>query len=227
MTITEFKEMMGKWRTAKTQTFMYITEQLQMCQQNSIAGLFCDAADIGKTYAALHYASTNKNVIYIDASQVKSRQRFIRTMAQEFGVSTTGKYSEVYARLVEHIKSIDQPMCIIDEGGDLSYEAFLELKALWNATERKCGWYMLGADGLKEKINRSIDHKKVGYTEIFSRYGKRFQSTTPAGQEESKDFQRIQAALIIKANAPAGIDVEKMIRNTSGSLRRINNELCK
>ena len=45
---------------------------------------------------------------------------------------------------------------------------FLELKALWNATERCCAWYMMGADGLKEKINRAIEGKKVGYTEMLS-----------------------------------------------------------
>ncbi len=43
------------------------------------------------------------------------------------------------------------PLVVLDEAGDLQYEAFLELKALWNATEMCCGWYMMGADGLRRR----------------------------------------------------------------------------
>ena len=63
--------------------------------------------------------------------------------------------------LLAYLRTIDTPLVILDEAGDLQYEAFLELKALWNATERCCAWYMMGADGLKEKINRAIEGKKV------------------------------------------------------------------
>ncbi len=45
-----------------------------------------------------------------------------------------------------------------------------------------------GADGLKEKINRSIDCKKVGYTEMLSRYGGRFSKVTPDDGKERENF---------------------------------------
>jgi len=104
--------------------------------------------------------------------------------------------------------------------------AFLEIKALWNATEMACGYYMMGADGLSEKIRRSIDCKKVGYTEVFSRFGKRFGQVIPAGKEESRNFMHTTAAMIIKANAPENVDVSKLLRSALGedgmpSLRRI------
>jgi hypothetical protein len=123
----------------------------------------------------------------------------------------------------------------LDEAGDLDYPAFLELKALWNATERSTGWYMMGADGLKEKMRRSIDCKKVGYTELFSRYGSRYQKASPDGSEDFKQFKVVHAAMIIKANISATstgsvgekVNIQQLIVKCDYSLRRIADELRK
>jgi len=215
------------WKTANTQVYVTVTTFLRKCQEDSISGMLCDDADIGKTYAAKSYIKSAKNAVYIDCSQVKSKQKLVRQIAKEFGVGHTGKYQDVYSDLTYYINSLDNPLIILDEAGDLQYDAFLELKALWNATERYCGWFMMGADGLKEKIRRAIDNKKVGFTEIFSRYGKRYQRVTPQGKEELKNFNMSNAAAIIKANAPSGTDVKKLLQKTDGSLRRIYTEISK
>lgn len=215
------------WKTAMTPVFQTVTALLAKCQKDSISSMLCDAADIGKTYTARVYVKANKNAVYIDCSQVKNKQKLIRAIAKEFGVGHTGKYNDVYEDLTFYLRSISRPIIILDEAGDLQYDAFLELKALWNATERACGWFMMGADGLKEKVRRAIDNKKVGYTEIFSRYGKRYQRCTPEGREDSEKFSKTQAALIIRANAPSNTDVQKMLVRTDGSLRRIYTEISK
>lgn len=216
------------WVTAETPAYLYITKQLRKCQNSSLSLLLCDAADIGKTYTARAYVRNNKNAVYVDCSQVKSKQKLLRQIAREFGLTHTGKYADVYADLVFYLNNhIVNPMVILDEAGDLDYSAFLELKALWNAVEGSCGWYMMGADGLKEKIRRAIDNKKVGYTEIFSRYGKKYGRATPEGKDESDKFTKAQAALIIKANAPAGSDTQRILVRTDGSLRRIYTEISK
>jgi DNA transposition AAA+ family ATPase len=167
----------------------------------------------------------------VDCSQVKSKQKLVRYIAKEFGVGGTGRYSDVYENLVFYLKTLPTPLIILDEAGDLDYSAFLEIKALWNATELACGWYMMGADGLKEKIRRAIDGKKVGYTEIFSRFGKRYGKVVPTAREDGETMLQASAAMIIKANNP-GVDVNKLLRSTMGednvpSLRRIYKELAK
>lgn len=216
------------WVTAETPVYTYITRQLKKCQNNSLSLLLCDAADIGKTYTARAYVKSNRNAVYIDCSQVKSKQKLLRQVSKEFGLTHTGKYADVYADLVFYLNNhIVNPIVILDEAGDLDYSAFLELKALWNATEGNCGWFMMGADGLKEKVRRAIDNKKVGYTEIFSRYGKKYARVTPDGKEESDKFTMTQAALIIKANAPTGADTQKILVRSEGSLRRIYTEISK
>jgi DNA transposition AAA+ family ATPase len=215
------------WVAAETPVFTYITNTIKKCQNKSLSSLICDASDIGKTFAAKHYARNNKNAVYIDCSQVKSKQKMVRKIAQEFGVNHTGKYNHVYEDLTYYLNIAKKPVVILDEAGDLQYDAFLEIKALWNATERQCGWVMLGADGLKEKIRRAKDNHKVGFAELFSRFGSRYQRVTPEGRDELNKFTKLQAALIIKANAPKQTDVQRMLRDTEGSLRRIYNEVNK
>jgi len=215
------------WVTAKTRVFNFIWGQLESCQENSLSALLCDIADIGKTHTAKEYVKEHKNAIYIDCSQVKSKQRLIRKIAQEFGLIPAGKYIDVYEDLVFYLKSIDSPLVILDEAGDLDYSAFLELKALWNATEHCVGWYMMGADGLKAKIDRNLNCKKVGYTELFSRFGSKYQRISPDGKDAKDEFNREQVALIARANGVEANYLQKVYASSGGSLRRIYIEVQK
>lgn len=221
-----------EWKTANTPVFQFITAQLEACQQGSMSAMLCDRSDIGKTYTAQHYVRNHKNAVYIDCSQVKTRQKLIRTIAKSFGVGSTGRFADVYEDLVYYLKVLPTPLIILDEAGDLQYEAFLEIKALWNATDMVCGYYMMGADGLKAKIQRAIDNKKVGYAEIFSRFGRRFGNVIPFVEDDRQKMTQACATMIIKANAAEGTDVNKVLRQTMGddrlpSLRRIYKELSK
>ncbi len=220
------------WKTVETPVFQFITTQLAHCQQEGLSSLLCDLSDIGKSYAAKHYARTHKNAVYVDCSQVKTKQKLVRYIAREFGVGSTGRYADVYEDLVYYMRTIVDPIVILDEAGDLNYDAFLETKAMWNATEGVCAWYMMGADGLQEKMRRAIDSKKVGYTELFSRFGKKYGNVVPQSLEERTSFLQSSATMIIKANAKEGVNVGRILNSTLGddgmpSLRRIHKELTK
>lgn len=216
-----------EWKAAKTPTFQFITAQLEACQSSGISAIMCDLPNIGKTFTARHYIKTHPNAVYIDCSQVKTKLKLVRKIAGEFGVDSKGRYADVYEDLVFYLRSIDSPIIILDEAGDLQYEAFLELKALWNATERCCAWYMMGADGLKEKINRSIECKKVGYTEMLSRYGDRYSKVTPDDSKERAKFLVEQARIVATLNAPEGADAGEIARKSGGGLRRVYTEIEK
>lgn len=216
-----------EWKPANTFTFLFIQKQLELAQLSSLNMILCDEPNIGKTYSAKYYIGCHENAVYIDCSQVKTKRRLIRKIATEFGTDNKGTYSDVYEDLVYYLRTLNNPLIILDEAGDLQYEAFLELKALWNATEHCCGWYMMGADGLKEKINRSIDCKKVGYTEMLSRYGGRFSKVTPDDGKEREKFLMKQASIVAKVNAPADADIPTIVRKTQGGLRRVYTEIEK
>ena len=215
----------GRWNVARTPVFEFIYNQLENVQDNSLSGLMCDIADIGKTFTAKVYVRNHKNAVYVDCSQVKTKQRLVRKIASEFGLDSTGRYADVYEDLIFYLKSIEKPLIILDEAGDLKYDAFLELKALWNATEGSVGWYMMGADGLKAKIERNLGLKKVGYAELFSRFGSRFQKVSPEG-DALADFKRSQVAIVAQANGSKE-NIQKLYAKTGGSLRRLKIELTK
>jgi DNA transposition AAA+ family ATPase len=219
-------------QTVKTPVFQFIGTQLDMCQKNGLSAMFCDNNDIGKSFAARYYAKTNTNAVYLDCSQLKSKRKFMRTIAREFGLNGNGRYDDVYEDLCFYLKTVENPLIILDEVADLPHDAFLEVKALWNATERHCGYYLMGAETLEEKISRGISLKKTGYAEIFSRFGKRYGKVVPLGKEDRIRFLMHNAAMIIDGNCGADVDKQKVLRGCIGedgtpSLRRIYIEIKK
>jgi hypothetical protein len=214
------------WKTVETETYKYIYKQLQACQKMSMSAILVDYCGIGKTYTAKQYARNNYYVAYIDCSQVKTKRKLIQEIAHKFGINTGAKYDAMYGDLIYYINSLQNPLIIIDEAGDLEYGAFLELKALWNACDKTCGWYIMGADGLKSLMERNRNNQKVGYAEIFDRFGNKYQKVSPNGGQELQEFRDRQAAQIVAANKPDA-DVNEIVAKTQGSLRRIFIELQK
>lgn len=178
------------WNMARTEVYNKIESEVVFCQKNAKAMVMVDETELGKSFSGKYLSRTLKNCFYIDASQAKTKQIFIRLIAQTIGVDDKGKYTEVKANIKYYLKMLPQPMVIIDEAGDLDYTAFLELKELWNATEGACGWYMMGADGLRTKIERGIRGKKVGYKEMFSRFSGKYTVVTPIDRKEKYLFYK-------------------------------------
>jgi hypothetical protein len=218
------------WNTAETSVFVHITTQLEHCQLASTTGLFCDAAGIGKTHAGNEYALRNENAWYIDCSQVKTKSQFIREMAEQIGVHPYGRLRDVRQQLIAVIIATKKPLFILDEAGDLDYPGFLEIKSLYNATEHQCGWYMMGAQGLEHKMERMRSHSKVGYEEIYDRFGARYQSMTGNMDSATRSLMlRHQASAVLKANMP-GVgkkQADEILNNCALNLRRLRKEIIK
>lgn len=214
------------WRPAYTAVYDKITSQLEHCQSKSISGIFCDLSDIGKSFTAKDYVSRNRNAILIDCSRHKSRTELLRAMAKEFGIDSNISVRNLQHDLIQYMRSMTRPLVVMDEFGDLSYPAFLEVKALWNATEWRCGWYMMGADGLAAKLDRNKNNKKVGYAEIFSRLGSKYQHIIPKDDHERKQFLINEIARILKSNK-SRLTPLQMYAKTGGSLRRVYIEIIK
>lgn len=216
-----------KWNAARTEVFNIIEEDIIFCKTYAKSKMLVDECGIGKSFTAKYLSKTMKNVFYLDASQCKTKQLFIRTFAKTLGIDF-GRYADMKESIKYYLRSIPNPLVIIDEAGDLEYPAFLELKEFWNATENAVGWYLIGADGLKEKISRGITSKKVGYRELFSRYSERYTSTVPQGKEVKEKFYKklIKDVLAVNVSDKDKIDaiVNKCIVQDNmgniGGLRR-------
>jgi DNA transposition AAA+ family ATPase len=219
-----------KWIPAITETSIHITTQLEECQNNSLCGIFVDKKGIGKTYAAKTYTLQHANAALVDCSINKTKSELIREIAKKFGFTHTGRLKDVRRNLIDNIFSLRDPLLILDEAGDLQYAAFVEIKSLINETEGYLGVYIMGANGLREKIRRNIDAEKVGYEEIFDRLGDSFQSLTLGkNAAEVALFDRQQAMAVLKAQLPkiSKKDGEEMLTTSRCNQRTLRTKIVK
>lgn len=189
------------WNLVKTEVFEAIQNDVVFCQTHSKGMILVDEPEIGKTVAGKHLAKTLKNCFYIDCSQSKTKSLFIRAFAKTMGLDTVGKIAELKENIKYYLKILENPMIILDEAGDLEYGAILELKEFWNATEDVCGWYLMGADGLRKKWESGISTKKVGYRELFSRYSSKYIQIVPNDRNERLAFYQKMISEVLTANA--------------------------
>jgi len=201
-----------RWHVARTEVFNIIEEDILFCKAHAKARICVDDCGIGKTFTAKYLARQLRNCFYVDASQAKTKQQFIRLIARTMGAESRVTYFEVKESLKFHIKTLTDPIIIIDEAGDLEYQAFLELKELWNATEHSCGWYLMGADGLRAKIDRGISNKRVGFAEIFSRYSEKYTTIVPKEKSQRNLFYRRLITDTLKANNCPAEEINQIVK---------------
>ena len=202
----------NKWKVVRTKVYENIEASIQFCQNFSSSVILVDECGIGKTFSAKNIVKTLKNAFYVDCSQAKSKQQFIKLLAKTIGLDPKGKYVDVKATLKYYLIQLQKPVIILDEAGDLEYTAFLELKEIWNATDGFCGFYMMGADGLKSKIEKGINNKKVGFAEIFSRFSDEYIKLTPTGIDNKIAFKNELLTQVANANVSDKSKVPELVK---------------
>jgi len=188
------------WQAARTDVFIVIEEEIAFCQAQSKAKIFVDDCEIGKTFSAKHLSRTRKNCFYIDGSQATTKILFTKLLAQTIGLECFGRYAEIKADIKRFLRTLKNPIVIIDDGGYLKDEVFVDLNEYWNSTEGYCGWYMIGDDSLKNKIEKSIRSKKPGFRAFLSRWSSKFSRITPVGEKEKILFYRKLITDVLSVN---------------------------
>lgn len=199
------------WKMARTEVFSAIEQGVTACKEFGWGMIFVDKCAIGKTYSAKYLAKTLKNCFYVDGSQCKTKILFSRTLAQTIGVDSSGRYQDVKLRIKNALNVLEKPVVIIDEAGDLEYNAFLDLKEFYNATEGTCGWYMMGANGLRKKITDGISRESVGFEEIFSRFSDAYAHIVPTNKDEQIEFYRRLLTTVLSANMEDKTNLNKLV----------------
>lgn len=217
-----------QWATAPTATYRTITEQLKRCQEASITAIFCDEAGLGKTHAAREYAETHANAFYVNGGSFPRKIRFIRALAQAVGINPDhATTEEVFQDTVYYLRALNNPIIIIDEAGDLDQSTYLLLKRLFNDLEDHCGLYMLGARGLKSRIDSGIRVRRNGFEELFSRFGSRYSSVMPDGPKGREEFLREEAKVIAMHNGlNNGEELNRILTDVT-DMRRVKRQVLK
>jgi hypothetical protein len=218
-----------KWVFVETEVYKAIKEDILFCKEYSKSMMFIDTCEIGKSAAAKYLSKTLPNTFYVDCSQNTTKHQFIRAIAKAIGVNQNGKLVQVLDDVKYALNNLENPIIILDEAGDLEYPAFLSIKQLWNAAEGLCGWYMLGANGLRAKIDKAIKSEKVGYEEIYSRFGSNYQEIMPLDVKERREFNKKLLTDVATPNVKNKALIPEIIRKClafttsgkNGGLRRL------
>lgn len=208
------------WKTARTEVYQQIEESFHHCQRTQSSMVLVDDCGIGKTHCAKIVISKMKNAFYIDGSQHKTKRSFINALANILGCNSNGKYEEVLATLKYYINMMNKPFICVDEAGDLDYSTLLELKGLWNGTN--CAWFMMGAEGLRAKIDKGIRNNKVGFAEIFSRFSDEFVTLVPQGRDDRLSFYQKLISDVALPNIKSKDNLQNLISNCIATIGGTN-----
>ncbi len=216
------------WITADTMTCRAIRRQLEMCAKDGLCAIFCDEAGLGKTHAAREFCANTPNAFYINGGSHPRKVSFIRALATAVGINPDkSKVEDVLLDTIAYLSALPNPVLVIDEAGDLHNNTYLLLKRLYNDLEFQCGMYLLGARGLKKRIDAAIRNRTNGVEGVYSRFGSRYTTVLPEGAKERKEFLRKEALLVAEANGLS--DAERINRMFSRDfdLRTVRREVLK
>ena len=217
-----------RWVTAPTMTYRMITKQLEMCRKEGLCAIFCDEAGIGKTHAVREFASQTTNAFYINGGAHPRKLSFIRALAQSVGINSDKQSTEQTLNdTITYLKALANPVIIIDEAGDLDNTTYLLLKHIYNELEFVCGMYMIGARGLKKRIDSAIRNRTNGFEEVFSRFGSRYSAVLPIDIKARREFIRIEAETVAETNGLKNVEKLNKLLNAECDLRRIRREVIK
>lgn len=202
------------WNTVETDVFKQISDDILFCKAYSKSRIFVDNCGIGKTHTAKYMAATQKNVFYIDCTQCSKKTAFVRALARAVGVELNGKLVDIKERTKYYLTLLENPLIIIDEAGALEKSALGLVQEYWNATENVCGWYMMGANALRNKIQSGVEKDRDYFAELFSRFSDKFDSIVPETKSEKQEFYKKLLRDVIAANVSDQSKVNELVNRS-------------
>jgi hypothetical protein len=203
------------WKVARTSVYSEIEENINFCMHHKKATMLIDEPGIGKSFCTRHIIRGMQNAFYVDCSQAPTKREFVRHLAKTLGVDNTGKVNEVKENLKYYINMI-QPFIALDDAGYLDADVYKLIIEIWNATEGRCGWMMIGDDSLQASIEKGLRNKKIGYKALFSRFSEDFIHYVPIGQSDRQAFLRQLIGDVASANMGDNSQINKIIKRCIG-----------
>lgn len=203
-----------QWNVVETDVFLQISEEIMFCKEFSRSMVFVDNCGIGKTFTAEYLAKTQKNCFYIDCTQCTTKVEFIKALARIVGVEQKGKVRDIKEDTKYYLSMLEKPVIIIDEAGALEKSALGLVQEYWNATRGVCGWYMMGANALRNKISTGVSKDKDYFAELFSRFSENFSSIVPKEKSERYAFYEKLITDVLSANITDKSQLNNLVKRS-------------
>jgi len=209
----------AQWVPVETRDFRMLTALLNDARDNSNVFASTGDAGTGKSFALKAFASENKRVFLLCCNEFWNRKMFLQELTTSMGIDNSGyTVGEMMYEVVSKLKKMDNPLIIMDEADKLSDQVLYFFITLYNQLEDHCGLVLVATSHLEKRIKRGIKLNKKGYTEIFSRMGRKFIGLKGVG---STDVRAICTANGVE-NAAA---IKDIWDDCEGDLRRVKRKI--
>lgn len=203
------------WQVVDTVNYRLLTDLLQNAQSHSNVLAIVDSAGSGKTQTLKHYAAKNKRAYLLRCSEYWNRKWFLLELLTAMGKDSGGfTVAEMMREVVIVLKAQDRPLIILDEADKLSDQVLYFFITLYNQLEDDCGIMLCATNYLSKRIKRGVANNKKGYTEIYSRMGRKFIQLKGVS---STDITKVCTANGISNRAT----IKQIIEDSEYDLRRV------
>jgi DNA transposition AAA+ family ATPase len=208
-----------KWNHAETTNFKILQGLCKTAQQNSLSIAISEDAGRGKSQAYTYYERGHKDVVYIECKNYWSKKQYIETLVAAVGLSTNGTSNQLIDRFIHYNKGIATPLIIQDQFDKLKDNQIDLFMDFYNDLPN-CGFILSGVKALEKRILKGVNKHKIGYSEIYSRIGRKFIGLEPVNITD--------VTLICKANGVHDEDeINYIFNNCEQDLRRVRRDVEK
>lgn len=209
------------WEVVDTDNLKTLNKTLRAVQGMSMSIAVSEMAGIGKSQAYKRYARTHKNVILVECKNYWTKKSYMRNLLAATGLEQTGTTEELIERLLHYMKGLDRPLMIIDQADKLKDPQLDLFMDFYNDLFGSCGFVLSGVKALEKRILRGVQRDKIGYSELWSRVGRKFYD-----QLQPVSIEDVQQ--ICKANGVDDTDDHRHIFQVcDGDLRKVRREVEK
>ena len=211
----------GVWHLTETLAFNTIITYLADAKEYSNVFALIANSGGGKSGTTDWYCGQSENAFVVSCAEYFNKKAFLQKMLEAMGKDGNGfTVTEMMDSIVDQILRMKEPVFVFDEFDKLKEEVFLFFITLYNKLEDKCGIVLLGTSYLEKRIKRGVNLNKRGYSEIYSRIGRKCISIPAVSRKE--------IAEICEANGCSDQETISEIFNTcEGDLRRVKRAVHK
>lgn len=177
----------NEWKFAPTTNSKTLLKIFSESQNFALVMAVTANAGHGKTESAKQYESENGNVFRMSCNGYWDQKWFLSELLQKMGKDADGMtMNEMMKKVVQNLKSIANPLVILDEADKLDDKVLLFFITLYNELEDHAGIVLMATHFLEKRIRRGVATQKKGYKEIYSRVGLRFIELEPTSYADVK-----------------------------------------
>lgn len=205
----------GEWQFVETKSSNMLFHLLNDSRQHAICLGVTAMEGRGKTFPTEIFAKQNQNIFVIRCNEFDTRKTFLQELLSVMGIQPAGhSVADMMRTVVSHIRRLDNPVIIWDEGDKPSDSILYFFITFFNMLEDKCGLILMATPFLETRIEKGVRLNKKGFREIYSRLGRKF--------IQLPEHSPAEIANIIRANGIGeDIKINEIINKSEGDLRRV------